>query len=44
VELNIGRIVDAEVRGFFDSLDHGLLQDVIRKRVSDGGILRLIGK
>ena len=42
--LNIGWIVDADVSGFFDSLDHGLLQDVIRKRVNDGGIWRLMGK
>ena len=44
MELNIGWIVDADVSGCFDSLDHGLLRDVIRKRVNDGGILRLIGK
>jgi retron-type reverse transcriptase len=44
MELTIGWIVDADVSGFFDSLDHGLLRDVIRKRVKDGGILRLIGK
>jgi group II intron reverse transcriptase/maturase len=43
-ELNIGWIVDADVSGFFDNLDHGLLRDVIRQRVNDGGILRLIGK
>jgi RNA-directed DNA polymerase len=28
----------------FDSLDHDLLREVIRKRVNDGGIWRLIGK
>jgi group II intron reverse transcriptase/maturase len=44
MELNIGWIVDADVSGFFDSLDHDLLRAVIRKRVNDGGILRLIGK
>jgi hypothetical protein len=42
--LNIGWIVDADVRGFFDRLDHGLLRDVIQNRVNDGGLLRLIGK
>lgn len=36
MELNTGWIVDAEVSGFFDNLDHDLLQDVIRKRVNDG--------
>jgi RNA-directed DNA polymerase len=44
MELNISWIVDADVSGFFDRLDHGLLQDVIRKLVNGGGILRLIGK
>ena len=44
MELNIGWIVDADVSGFFDSLDHGLLRDVIRKRVNDGSLLRYIGK
>jgi RNA-directed DNA polymerase len=44
LEQNIGWIVDADVSGCFDSLDHGLLRDVIRKRVNDGGLLRLIGK
>ena len=43
LELNIGWIVEADVSGFFDSLDHGLLRDVIRKRVNDGGLLRRIG-
>ena len=27
-----------------DSLDHDLLREVIRQRVKDGSILRLIGK
>ena len=43
-KLNISWIVDADVTGFFDNLDHGLLREVIRKRVNDGGLLRLIGK
>ena len=36
LELNIGWIVDADVSGFFDSLDHDLLREVIRKRGNDG--------
>lgn len=44
MERNIGWIVDADVSGFFDNLDHGLLREVIRKRVKDGSLLRLIGK
>jgi group II intron reverse transcriptase/maturase len=37
-------IIDADIRGFFDSLDHSLVRDVLRQRVKDGSILRLIGK
>jgi RNA-directed DNA polymerase len=40
----INWIVDAEVSGFFDSLDHDLLQEFLQQRVQDGSILRLIGK
>ena len=41
---NINWIIDADLSGFFDSIDHGLLRDVLRQRVNDGSILRLIGK
>jgi len=43
-ERNIGWIVEAEVSGCFDKLDHGLVRDIMRKRVNDGSILRLIGQ
>ena len=42
--LHINWIVDADVRGCFDNLDWGFLRECIQQRVSDGGILRLIGK
>ena len=42
--LNGGWIVDADIRGFFDSVDHGVLREILRHRVRDGAILRLIGK
>ena len=41
---NINWIIDADVSGFFDEIDHGLLREVIKHRVNDGSILRLIGK
>jgi group II intron reverse transcriptase/maturase len=44
MKMNINWIVDADVSKFFDSIDHGLLRDVIKQRVNDGGIMRLIGK
>jgi RNA-directed DNA polymerase len=40
----IGWIVDADVSGYFDSIDRTCLREVLRKRVNDGSILRLIGK
>jgi group II intron reverse transcriptase/maturase len=43
-KLNIGWILDADVSGFFDNLDHGWLRRIIKQRVNDGGMLRLIGK
>lgn len=41
---NISWIIDADISGFFDGIDHGLLRAVLRQRVNDGSILRLIGK
>ena len=38
----MGWIVDADVSACFDSLDHDLLCEVLRQRVNDGAILRLI--
>jgi len=43
-ELNINWIIDADVSGYFDAIPHKQLQDIIKQRVNDGGILRLIGK
>jgi len=40
----IGWIVDAEVRGYFDSIDRTRLRGVLRQRVKDGRIWRLMGK
>ena len=41
---NIKVVVDADVSGCFDNIPKGQLLAVIRQRVNDGGILRLIGK
>jgi len=43
-EVGVAWIVDADVAKFFDSLDWGLLIKIIKRRVNDGAILRLIGK
>ena len=44
LKLNIGWIVSADITGLFDNIDHGHLRSIIKRRVNDGGILRLIGK
>ena len=43
-KLHINWIVDADISGFFDTIDRRHLRELIKQRVSDGGILRLIGK
>jgi RNA-directed DNA polymerase len=37
-------VLEIDVRKFFDSLDHRHLRSIVRKRVRDGVLLRLIGK
>jgi RNA-directed DNA polymerase len=44
MEAGIHWIVDADVSGYFDNIDHQRLQDFIRRRVNDGSLRRLIGK
>ena len=41
---NIRWIVDADVCGFFDNIDRGKLREILKTRINDGGLLRLIGK
>jgi RNA-directed DNA polymerase len=42
--LHINWIIDADIEGFFNNIDHNLLHEFIQKRIKDGGIIRLIGK
>ncbi len=37
-------VVEADIKSFFDSIDHGLLVDMLRKRVNDEAFIRLIQK
>jgi RNA-directed DNA polymerase len=39
-----GWIVEVDIRKFFDTLDHAQLRELLRRRVRDGVLLRLIGK
>lgn len=44
MELRGGWILDADIKSFFDSVDHGKLREILDQRVRDGVIRRLIGK
>jgi len=35
-------VVDADIKAFFDSLDHGLLLQFVRQKIVDGSVLQLI--
>ena len=39
-----GYIVEADIKGFFDNIDHDLLLDMMRKRIDDRAFLGLINK
>ncbi|MEA2075328.1 MAG: group II intron reverse transcriptase/maturase [Euryarchaeota archaeon] len=41
---HINWIIDADIEGFFNNIDHKILREFIQKRIKDGGIIRLIGK
>jgi len=36
--------VEVDIRRFFDTLDHAHLRELLRRRIRDGVLLRLIGK
>jgi RNA-directed DNA polymerase len=37
-------VLEVDIRNFFGTLNHSLLRDIVRKRVRDGVLLRLISK
>jgi RNA-directed DNA polymerase len=39
-----GWVIELDIRKYFDSIDHERLREVLRRRVRDGVVLRLIGK
>lgn len=44
VKIAGGWLLEVDLRKFFDTLDHAKLMDVVRERVTDGVLLRLISK
>ena len=43
-DLGGGWVLDVDVSKFFDTLDHEQLRELLRKRVSDGVVVRMVGK
>lgn len=39
-----GWLIEIDIRKYFDTVDHGKLREIVRERIRDGEILRLIGK
>lgn len=44
IKMKGGWILEVDIKGFFDTLDHAHLREMLHRRVRDGVILRLIGK
>lgn len=44
IRIQVSSIVDADVTGFFDNIDHKMMLGFIKKRVSDRNLLRYISK
>src|ERR1700691_4045022 len=44
MEMHGGWVLEIDIRKFFDTLDHAHLREILRRRVLDGVLLRLIGK
>ncbi|MBV1790855.1 group II intron reverse transcriptase/maturase, partial [Marinobacterium sp. D7] len=40
----VSAIIDADISKFFDTMPHDRIRDILRLRINDGKILRLIGK
>lgn len=39
-----GWVLDVDIKSFFDTIDHQKLRDLLRQRVADGVMVRLVGK
>ena len=39
-----GYVIDMDISKYFDTIDHGLLREMLSRRVNDGVITRVIGK
>jgi RNA-directed DNA polymerase len=44
MQMSGGWVVEVDIRKYFDSIDHARLREILRQRVRDGVLVRLIGK
>ena len=44
MNMGIRWILDADIKGYFDSIRHDILREFLRKKMNDGTIIRFIGK
>lgn len=44
MDMGGGSVIEIDIKGFFDAVDHGHLREILGQRINDGVILRLIGK
>ena len=44
MDMDGGYVIDMDISKYFDTIDHGLLREMLSRRVSDGVITRVIGK
>ncbi|WP_425807112.1 group II intron reverse transcriptase/maturase [Desulfitobacterium sp. Sab5] len=44
MDIKGGWILDVDIRKYFDTIDHAQIREMLRQRVNDGVITRLIGK
>jgi group II intron reverse transcriptase/maturase len=44
MEMHGGWVIEADIRKCFDTLSHGHIRSILRQRVCDGALLRLVGK
>lgn len=40
----VGWVLDADIKGFYDSVDHGWMMKFLKHRIADPRVVRLIGK
>lgn len=44
MQMGGGWVLEVDIRKFFDTLDHAHLRNILRQRIGDGVLLRLVGK